>query len=145
MFRWFVLLTTSLLHSAFTACPSLATQRGPVDESTTVFLRQFCIECHGPDVQEQGLEFDTLQFDFGTPTNVRMWDRILTQVQIGDMPPADSLQPDHSVRTNFTASLEQALEASGLDLELQKRRILPQYANYIAHQTLFDGSVQQTP
>ena len=145
MFRWFVLLTTSLLHSAFTACPSLATQRGPVDESTTVFLRQFCIECHGPDVQEQGLEFDTLQFDFGTPTNVRIWDRILTQVQIGDMPPADSLQPDHSVRTKFTASLEQALEASGLDLELQERRILPQYANYIDHQTLFDGSVQQTP
>ena len=57
------------------------------------FLQQFCTDCHGVDLSEAGLQFDSLDLDFNNRENTHLWDRILTQVQLRDMPPEDVEQP----------------------------------------------------
>ena len=120
------------------------TERGFLDKSKN-FLSRFCIDCHNEDVQESGVRLDALGNRLDLDQQLAIWDQILTQVQIHDMPPVDSLQPDHQTRLAFTHLLEEFLTTSGGDQELQKRRMLPQYANYLDHQQLFDGSVEVAP
>lgn len=114
-------------------------------EASQGFLQRYCLDCHGVDSQEGGVRFDFINETIEEGKNAAVWDRVLTQVQIRDMPPSDALQPDHQTRMQFVELIEAMLEESGNDQELQKRRSLPQYANYVDHQMLFDGSVTLLP
>lgn len=145
MSRWFLVLVASSLHCIVAQSIAHAVDEPSFEATASVFLRQFCIDCHGPDTQEHDVRFDKLQYDLTTTKDIRLWDRILTQVQIGDMPPDDSLKPSHSNRVAFVNSLENSLVESGRDIELLKRKTLPQFANYVDHQTLFDGGVTELP
>ena len=144
-FRWLFLVIVTLIHCATIPCSTWAAQQSRVSDKGREFLRQFCIDCHGPDTHEGNLRFDKIEYELTKNDDVQLWDRILTQVQIGDMPPADAHQPNHGERFTFVHALETSLEASGKDVELLKRQTLPQFANYLDHQTLFDGSIKESP
>ena len=112
---------------------------------TQSFLRDYCIDCHGADSQEGGVRLDAIDRAPSFDERLALWDRVLTQVQIHDMPPHDSLQPSHVERISMVNLIEKVLLDSAGDHEIRKRKTLPQYANYVDHQTLFDGSVTSTP
>ena len=109
------------------------------------FLQRFCTDCHGEDMAEAGLQFDSLDLDFNNRENTHLWDRILTQVQLRDMPPEDVEQPSRDKRIAFINILENLIFESPHNSELLKRKLLPQYANYTDHESLFDGSVSEQP
>ncbi|MDA9777981.1 hypothetical protein N9D38_06030, partial [Rubripirellula sp.] len=96
-------------------------------EASQGFLQRYCLDCHGVDSQEGGVRFDFINETIEEGKDAAVWDRVLTQVQIRDMPPSDALQPDHQTRMQFVELIETMLEESGNDQELQKRRSLPQY------------------
>ena len=124
----------------------IANEPNVAADTSTAFLSRYCFDCHGSDVQEGGVRFDTLVDQLvHEESDARLWDQALTHVQIMEMPPRDALQPEREERIKFVSEVENLLITSGFDSELQKRRSLPQYANYVDHEALFDGSVTEAP
>ena len=59
----------------------------------TPFLRDYCIGCHGPDKQKGEIRFDTLGKDLSKVQNLEIWQGMLDQLNLGEMPPKKETQP----------------------------------------------------
>jgi len=69
---------------------------GSVDkdlEGLKPFLKQHCIECHGPRKQKNEVRVDTLGTDLSDIRTLETWQEILDQLNLGDMPPEEEPQP----------------------------------------------------
>ena len=65
-----------------------------VDHSEIIpLLKQFCMDCHGPDLAEGKLRVDQLTGDFSNRDNALAWIEIRNQLNLGQMPPKDEPQP----------------------------------------------------
>jgi mono/diheme cytochrome c family protein len=69
-------------------------------------LRQYCIDCHGPDVQEARLRFDTI--DGFHLSDRHLWTSIHEQLSAGAMPPAGSEHPSAPAKGAALAWIAQA-------------------------------------
>lgn len=58
------------------------------------FLKQHCHECHGPGKQENDIRLDTLDHDLSKVENLRVWQDVLDQLNLGEMPPKKQPRPD---------------------------------------------------
>ncbi|MCH2203686.1 MAG: DUF1592 domain-containing protein [Fuerstiella sp.] len=52
-------------------------------------LKQNCVQCHGPDIQEGNIRIDTLDSDLLHGDDVNWWLEILAVLSNGEMPPVD--------------------------------------------------------
>ena len=59
----------------------------------SVFLKSHCIKCHGPDKQSGDRRFDKLTAEIQTPDEALLWQEILDQLNLGEMPPKKERQP----------------------------------------------------
>ncbi len=109
------------------------------------FMTQFCVKCHGAKDSEGELRLDTIGHEMSDDQTARTWNKIFAQVQFGEMPPEDSKQPAPSVKSAFLKQIEAELMRFGRGFGLDKKLLLPQYGNYVDHNTLFDGSVAEMP
>ena len=80
------------------------------------FLKDHCIRCHGPEKQKGDRRFDRLTGDFTRLEEAEMFQEILDQLNLGEMPPEDEAQPKPDelsrVVTDLTRSLAHAREAA---------------------------------
>ena len=71
---------------------------GPVLANTLVeirpFLQEYCLDCHGAQKQKGDYRFDTLGTDLSDIQTLETWQNILDQLNLGEMPPRKSLQPE---------------------------------------------------
>ena len=95
---WFL---TSLLAFG-EADPSLNTL-GP-------FLKKHCIECHGPEKQKGDYRFDLLKNDLSDLQTLELWQGILDQLNLGEMPPKKQAQPSREESAKVIATLTPALQ-----------------------------------
>ncbi len=109
------------------------------------FVANFCVDCHGSDNQEGEIRLVDLSHDLSNDDAVQIWNRIFAQVQFGEMPPEDSDQPQASVKSDFLQQIEAELTRFDKGLGLAEKMQLPQFANYVDHNSLFDGSVTEMP
>lgn len=58
------------------------------------FLEQHCFDCHGAEKQKGDIRLDTLGYDLQAHTTLEIWQGVLDQLNLGDMPPAKRPQPD---------------------------------------------------
>ncbi|MEM7392046.1 MAG: c-type cytochrome domain-containing protein, partial [Verrucomicrobiota bacterium] len=82
-------------------------------ETVRPFLQQYCFDCHGPEKQKGDYRFDTLGLDLSRPRTLDVWQNILDQLNLGEMPPAKKTpQPPfaetRTVIDTLTATLKQA-------------------------------------
>ena len=61
----------------------------------TPFLSEHCISCHGPEKQKGEIRFDTLGKDLSKVQNLEIWQGMLDQLNLGQMPPKKQPQPTH--------------------------------------------------
>lgn len=115
------------------------------EANTKRFLADFCINCHGPDNQEGDIRLDTIDHDFSNDETVEIWNRVVAQVQFGEMPPDYSSQPEAAVRASFLRQVETELTRFDQGFGMAEKLRLPEYGNYVDHASLFDGSVQDLP
>ena len=54
------------------------------------FLKEFCIECHGPDEQEADIRFDQVNWSITNNDTAQRWQDVLDQLNGGDMPPVEA-------------------------------------------------------
>jgi hypothetical protein len=103
---WFVALGLVLLSQR-----SSVIADAPLD-GLRPFLKQHCSACHGPDIQENELRFDTLATDLSNHDSLEVWQAILDQLNLGAMPPREEPQPNESevatVIKTLSAQLRQA-------------------------------------
>ena len=61
-------------------------------------LKTYCLDCHGPDKQENGVRIDDLDLDFVWGRDRETWHDILDMLNLGDMPPDEDPQPSNEER-----------------------------------------------
>lgn len=87
-----------LLASIYLFATGFAFASGP-DEATiyktsvTKLIQSYCIDCHGPDLQEGDLRLDRLQPDFGDSASAAKWIEVMDNLNLGEMPPDGERQP----------------------------------------------------
>ena len=59
----------------------------------TPFLSQHCFECHGAEKQKGDIRLDTLGRDLSDHANLEIWQGVLDQLNLGEMPPKKQPQP----------------------------------------------------
>ena len=62
-------------------------------EKAKPFLESHCYDCHGSKKQKGDLRFDTLENDLTKIENLEVWQGILDQLNLGEMPPRKAPQP----------------------------------------------------
>ncbi len=62
-------------------------------ERAQPFLEHHCYDCHGSEKQKGDLRFDTLRNDLTEIENLEIWQGILDQLNLGEMPPRKAPQP----------------------------------------------------
>ena len=80
-----------------------------LDEKQHVFLESYCTECHGAQKQNGKLRLDEISFVLDSVELADRWQKILNQVNSGEMPPEDARQPAPPAKTDFLESLSQTL------------------------------------
>lgn len=107
------MLKRSLLFTPFLA--SLAplhaadAPQARLDEKHRVFFKDYCVECHNEKKQKGKLRLDDISFTLDSVENADRWQKILNQINSGEMPPEDSKQPEKGAKTDFLDSLSRTL------------------------------------
>ncbi|HBI31718.1 MAG TPA: hypothetical protein DDY45_06755, partial [Verrucomicrobiales bacterium] len=63
-------------------------------EKVKPFLETHCYDCHGVKKQKGDVRFDTLGNDLTKIENLEIWQGILDQLNLGEMPPRKAPQPE---------------------------------------------------
>ena len=103
---WFSLLVVACSHAStlIFASSSYALDKG------TVFLKQFCVDCHSGDDAAGEREFSSLDFaHHDLETQIRLQE-VIDQITLGTMPPEDSEQPSSQQRLDIISELTELLQ-----------------------------------
>jgi hypothetical protein len=123
-----------------------ARSRSDFKAHATRFVADYCVKCHGERRPKADLRLDTIGHDMADDKTARVWDRIFAQIQFSEMPPIKSKrQPTSAKKTEFLARVEAELMRHGRGFGLSQKMLLPHYGNFVDHETLFDGSVEDMP
>ena len=76
--------------------------------SITSFFKAHCTKCHNAEKKKGGLNFLELN-DFSIET-ARHWQEVLDNLQRGDMPPEESIQPSIANRKTFVSQVVEQLD-----------------------------------
>ncbi len=87
-----------------------------MDERHREFLSAYCTECHNEKKQKGELRLDDISFTLGSVENADRWQKILNQINSGEMPPEDGKRPERVAKAEFLDSLSQTLVAARLAL-----------------------------
>jgi len=80
-----------------------------MDERHRIFFKAYCTECHNAEKQKGKLRLDDLSFALDSVENADRWQKILNQVNSGEMPPEEEKQPDREEKTAFLEALSGTL------------------------------------
>ena len=108
---WRFILFTSLFHRVVcSASPLLAESAQPrIDEKQAAFFKDYCVECHNADKQKGKLRLDNISFSLDSVESAERWQKILNQINSGEMPPEEAKQPEAGAKTDFLEALSQVL------------------------------------
>ena len=101
----FLLLYGSIGHAAE---PPQAT----LDAKHRAFFKENCLNCHNAEKQKGKVRLDNLSFTLDSVENADRWQKILNQINSGEMPPEDEKQPQAVEKTNFLDDLSRTLAAA---------------------------------
>jgi hypothetical protein len=80
-----------------------------LDEKHRVFFTDNCVECHNEKKHKGKLRLDDISFVIDSVENADRWQKILNQLNSGEMPPEDAKQPEGGAKTEFLDSLSHSL------------------------------------
>lgn len=102
-----------LLALGLLSCPSLAQQpQATLDAKHRAFLKDNCLNCHNAEKQKGKVRLDDIAFTMDSVERADLWQKVLSSVNSGDMPPEDEKQPDKLAKTDFLEALSNTLVAA---------------------------------
>ncbi|MGC3968158.1 MAG: hypothetical protein QM775_12550 [Pirellulales bacterium] len=105
----FLPLLCVALTTANVASIRASENAGNIAGDLQMFLRQHCLDCHGPDVQESDLRLDTLSGDLHKPEMESAWTNVLARIEHGEMPPRGEPRPQAASLRKAVSSLQRHL------------------------------------
>lgn len=107
-------------------------------------LDRYCVRCHGPRRQKGGLRLDALAPAFDDVHVSEQWRQIFYRLRFDEMPPpsADE-QPGADEKAAVLQWIDEQLIAQGRGIHLAQKMRLPQFGNYVDHEQLFSGEVDE--
>lgn len=95
----------------FCSSPAQAAEppRAVFPETQRTFFRDYCVECHNAEKREGQLRVDDIAFAIDSVEQAERWQKILNQLNAGEMPPEDAPQPERERKTQFLDVLSQTL------------------------------------
>jgi len=105
-----MLLAPLLLLAAAVPAASASPPEAAITKPDS-FLAQYCLDCHDSrDIRKGDRHFDDLPLAVGADLVIgERWQEILHQLQLGEMPPADELQPTDAERRTMIEWIESQL------------------------------------
>ncbi len=75
-----------------------------------------CVSCHGPDKQKGKFRIDQLSLKVDTVEIAERWQKVLNQINSGEMPPEDEKQPSAAAKTELLDDLSHMMVAARKNL-----------------------------
>ena len=75
-------------------------------------IERFCLDCHGGDHVEAGMDLQSLTADGSFGTDFRDWQKVVSQLEAGTMPPRDAMQPAKSQRQTLIEDIRAGIRKS---------------------------------
>lgn len=87
------------------------------DESSTAFLKTYCIRCHGSEKQKSDRRFDDLPDTITKLDDLERYQEIVDQLNLASMPPEGERQPTEEERATVIARLTRQITDAHADLQ----------------------------
>lgn len=78
-------------------------------EKLRTFFDAYCVSCHGPEKQKGKLRLDEISLSIDSLESAARWQKILNQLNSGEMPPDEAKQPVPEAKVEFLDSLSHTL------------------------------------
>ena len=95
-----------LLKSAYTFAEP---PKAIFDVKQREFFKSYCIRCHNAEKQEGKLRLDNISFAIDSIEKADRWQKILNQMNSGEMPPEYAKQPERVAKTEFLDLLSRTM------------------------------------
>jgi len=92
-------------------------------ERHRAFLESHCKNCHGPEKQKGQFRVDDLPLGISSVASAERWQKVLNQLNSGEMPPEDEKQPPSALKADFLEDLANVMVAARRTLADQKGAI----------------------
>jgi hypothetical protein len=105
----------AIVLAAVGAMPALAAEDPPhavMHAQHRTLLQDYCQRCHSAEKQKGKFRVDDLPFAITTLESAERWQKVLNQMNSGDMPPDDEKQPDRVAKANFLDDLANVMVAA---------------------------------
>lgn len=106
-------------------------------------LARYCIDCHGENDAEGDVRLGSFA-SLSSAGQLDLLNKLQDQLFFRTMPPADARQPSDAERTELAAWLRSELRKHGAS-KLDEKLRYPAYGNYVDHELLFGGTVDEAP
>jgi len=83
-----------------------------IPEQHREFFKTYCVDCHNEQTAEGNLRLDNVSFSLESVETAERWQKILNQLNSGDMPPEESGQPGHEEKIELLDVVAHALVAA---------------------------------
>ena len=127
------------------ARPAMAAEPTALHPGIRAVLDTHCIKCHGEEKKKGKVALHEIDADFENGDTMALWERVLEQLQTGEMPPEEKPQPSAAEREEIVVWIQDQLIAVGKGFEVQSRLLLPDYGNRVSHELLFNGEIDELP
>ncbi len=97
--------------------------RVAMDERHKALLSEHCESCHGAQKQKGKFRVDELSFSLRNLETAEKWQKVLNQMNSGEMPPEDEKQPSREAKADFLDALSHVMVAARRSLSDQNGAI----------------------
>jgi hypothetical protein len=102
------------------------------------FFSKFCLNCHGAKKLEGDFSLLEVGANPRVADHVKSWKKILDKLELREMPPDDSKQPNFAATQHIVKWIKQELRAAGVKID-DGKWLNPSRGNWVDHDTLFSG------
>ncbi len=103
---------TALLIAQLTARAAESEQHVAMQEKHRALFKEHCVACHGPEKQKGKFRVDDLPFAITNVETAEKWQKVLNQMNSGEMPPEDEKQPASAAKADFLDDLANVMVAA---------------------------------
>ena len=110
--KYSLVLLAALLLAQTVARAADEPSRAVMNERHKALLQDHCAKCHGAEKQKGKFRVDDLPFAITNIESAERWQKVLNQMNSGEMPPEDEKQPANAAKTDFLDDLANVMVAA---------------------------------